>query len=164
VLTVCAHRSWSISRKRRYSSTALPTDHLLSEKFIQGDDGDAKVLFEAMEGCDAVIHLAYKLPDALKNWEELLYENTENTRQVFKMASYLKIDRIIYASSNRTLDWYEIEHTPNLHKQGHSYMVSPNDIQLVNKADGVHLPRHLGWRRGVFFVDRLDEKRLLSTV
>ena len=143
MLTVCAHRSWSISRKRRYSSTALPTDHLLSEKFIQGDDGDAKVLFEAMEGCDAVIHPAYKLPDALENWEELLYENTENTHQVFKMASYLKIDRVIYASSNHALGRCEIGHVLNLYKQGHSYMISPNDIQLVNKADGVHLPRHL---------------------
>jgi len=140
---MCASAVVDLKEEKVFLDCLAPTDHLSSEKFIQGDVGDAKVLFEAMEGCDAVIHPAYKLPDALENWEELLYENTENTHQVFKMASYLKIDRVIYASSNHALGRCEIGHVLNLYKQGHSYMISPNDIQLVNKADGVHLPRHL---------------------
>lgn len=112
------------------------------QQFVQGDVGDSKLLVEAMEGCDAVVHLAYAWPDTLRNWEEVVALDTENTRQLLKIASYLKVERVICASSNHIVGMYEVENAPHLYEPNFGLKVDkdapvrPDSLYGISKAFG----------------------------
>jgi NAD+ dependent glucose-6-phosphate dehydrogenase len=114
-----------------------PVKSLERTHFVKGDVGDSKLLVEAMQGCDAVVHLAYTWPDAIGNWEEVLYINTENTRNILKTASYLDIDRVIYASSNHAVGMYEIHNAPRIYELGHGIIVDRNTPVRPDSLYGV---------------------------
>lgn len=68
---------------------------------------EARVL-EAMQGVDAVVHLAAN-PEIEQSWQDVVWSGIKGTRCVFEAARREGIERIVYASSAHVTGWREIE-------------------------------------------------------
>lgn len=119
-------------------------NELLEEHFIQGDLSDINVLAKAMQGCDAVIHLAASTSPK-SAWEEVLHNNIIGTQNILKIACHLRVDRIIFASSNHVVGMYEMDNAPHIYEIGHKIVVDrnvpirPDSFYGVSKAFGESL-------------------------
>ena len=69
------------------------------EHFTQGDITDATRVREAMEGCDAVVHVAALVSTHAGDADRVYRTNLEGTRNVIGGAVELGIERIIHVSS-----------------------------------------------------------------
>ena len=70
-----------------------------------GDIGDPEVLAKAMDGVEAVVHLAGIPAEAA--FADLREANIEGTYQVFEAARHAGVPRVIYASSNHAVGFHE---------------------------------------------------------
>lgn len=129
---------------------------LLGEHFVQSDLNDIDVLAEAMQGCDAVIHLAASTsPES--TWEETLRNNIEGTRNVLKIACDMGVEWFILASSNHVVGMYEVDNAPQIYELGHGIVVDrhapirPDSYYGVSKAFGESLGRYFAENGGPKF-------------
>lgn len=111
------------------------------------DVTDAAAVQAAMEGVDAVIHLAADpRPDA--PWESLSENNIDGTQTVFAAAVEDDVDRVIFASSNHAVGHYETERTPEIYQPGSGFTLDgtelprPSNLYGVSKAAGEILGRY----------------------
>lgn len=77
---------------------------------IVADLSDAAVLERAMEGCDAVIHLA-ATSDEAPFIEQLVPNNVVGVYNVFEAARRAGVKRVVFASTVQTVARYPREHT-----------------------------------------------------
>lgn len=98
--TGLAELGWAV---RGYDIQA-PTEADGTE-WIVADIADAAALAEAMDGVDAVVHLA-GIPDE-DEFARLLRTNIDGTFQVFEAARLAGVRRIVYASSNHAVGYHE---------------------------------------------------------
>lgn len=119
-------------------------NELLNEHFVQCDLNEIDVLAEAMQGCDVVIHLAAST-SLESTWEEVLHNNIVGTQNILKIACRLKVERIVFASSNHVVEMYEIYNAPHIYKIGHGIIIDrnvpvrPDSNYGVSKAFGENL-------------------------
>lgn len=69
------------------------------------DLADRQAIFDAMQGCDAVIHLGAISDES--DFDPLLATNIAGTFNVFEGARRAGVRRVIYASSNHAIGFYE---------------------------------------------------------
>ena len=124
--------------------------------FVQGDIRDGERLRQAMEGCQALIHLAasdyypdFSMGDGLGNWDGYLTSNIIAVKAVFDAAVAAGLERILFASSHRVMGNYETSHAPSIYQPGHGIMIDhqapvrPDSMYAVTKTFGENLGRLL---------------------
>lgn len=91
---------------------------------------DREALRGAMDGCDAVIHLAGIPLEA--DWDRLLDANIDGTQAVLECARLLKIERVVLASSIHAVGYAPIPPSPETVQD--DIAVRPNTFYGVTKA------------------------------
>ena len=130
---------------------------LLDREPLVGDQGgetvvadvtDEDAIRDAMEGMDAVIHLAGD-PRPEAPWDSVLRNNVDGTRVVFEAAAEAGVEKIAFASSNHAVGAYETdERTPDLYRSDDDFQLEgtelprPGNLYGVSKAAGEVLGRY----------------------
>ncbi len=83
-------------------------DPRADEEAIVADLADTKALAKAVDGVDAMIHLA-GAPDP-KDFETMFRINARGMYDVFEAARKAGVKRIVFASTNHTYGMYPVEH------------------------------------------------------
>ena len=95
-----------------------------------GEVEDPADVRPAMEGCNAVIHLAGD-PRPTAPWESVLSNNIDGTHTIYEVAVELDVERVVFASSNHAVGAEETdERTPEMYR-------ADDDFRL----EGTELPR-----------------------
>jgi uronate dehydrogenase len=128
------------------------------EDVVIADFLDFDALFNAMQGMDAVIHLATN-PGFDSKWEDVYSNGIAGTYNVFEAARTAGIKKVIYASTTAVLGWREMQ----LKKKVSPAMpIHPLNLYGVGKATGELLARYFAetyqisiicLRIGAFYVD-----------
>ena len=124
-----------------------PTADTPGDAYV-GDLTDRERLLDAMEGATAVVHLA---GDSRReaSWESVLTNNIDGTQAVFETAVACNVERVIFASSNHAVSWYETdERVPAMYRPGGPLMLDgselprPGNLYGVSKVAGEVLGRY----------------------
>ncbi|PSQ43787.1 NAD(P)-dependent oxidoreductase [Halobacteriales archaeon SW_7_68_16] len=117
-------------------------------EFVVGDITDERVVREAVDGVDAVIHLAGD-PRTDAGWESVLENNIDGTRTVLAAAADAAVERVAFASSNHAVGGYETDdRTPELYRPDGEFRLDgtelprPSNPYGVSKATGEVLARY----------------------
>jgi nucleoside-diphosphate-sugar epimerase len=94
-------------RTLRLLDTVEPPDHG-SARRLTGDLADPDLLDRALDGVDAVVHLAGN-PDPDARWDELLHPNVEGFVALLGAAHRHGVRRVVFASSVHAMGAYEGE-------------------------------------------------------
>jgi uronate dehydrogenase len=78
------------------------------EEAVVADLRERDALAKAVEGCDALVHLA-GAPDP-RDFEEMFRANVRGLYDMFEAARKAGVKRIVYASTNHTYGMYPVEH------------------------------------------------------
>ncbi len=118
------------------------------EVFV-GSVTDEELVAEAVEGVDAVIHLAGD-PRPEAGWDSVLENNINGTYVVFKAAADEGVGRIAFASSNHAVGAFETEGLiPDIYRTDSTFRLDgselprPGNLYGVSKATGELLGRWL---------------------
>ena len=124
-----------------------PAEPLPGELFV-ADITDEEGVREAMDGVDAVIHLAGD-PRRDAPWASVLPNNIDGTRIVFEAAVDAGVEKVAFASSNHAVGAYETEpRLPDLYRPGDDFRLDgselprPGNLYGVSKAAGELLGRY----------------------
>lgn len=116
---------------------------------VVGSVTDEDRVAEAMEGVDAVIHLAGD-PRPEAGWDSVLHTNIDGTHTVFEAAAEAGVGRIAFASSNHAVGAYETdERTPTMYRPDDEFRLDGSELPRpgnrygVSKAAGEVLGRWL---------------------
>ena len=105
------------------------------EDIVIADIMDFDALIKAMEGVDAVIHMAAN-PGFESQWEDVYNNGIGGTYNVFEAARIAGVKKIIYASSTVVLGWREMQQGK---KVSPDMPVRPVYLYGVGKAIGEQL-------------------------
>jgi nucleoside-diphosphate-sugar epimerase len=115
-------------------------DRLPYERWITGSVSDPYVVSQAVEGVDAIVHLATGASD----WEGLLQADMLGLKSVGEAAVAAGVPRLVYASTNHTVGMVERE--AHAHGKGLPYPVDapvrPDSLYGVAKSFGEALCRY----------------------
>ena len=152
-----------------YHRTVLPAED--SEEVCQGPITDLSFVETAVDGVDAVVHMAGN-PNVPATWEEVLEANIKGTYCLFEAARKQRVRRVIFASTNHVTGFYEQEGvftSPDMPER-------PDSFYGVSKAFGEDLGQYyvdeyglevISLRIGSFQPDKSvidrDSDRILST-
>ncbi|WP_254766040.1 NAD-dependent glucose-6-phosphate dehydrogenase Azf [Salinilacihabitans rarus] len=124
-----------------------PTEDLPGEVVV-ADVTDEAAVREAMDGVDAVIHLAGD-PRPEAPWDSVLTNNIDGTQTVFEAAVDVGVEKVAFASSNHAVGAYETdERTPEMYRPDHDFRLDgtelprPGNLYGVSKAAGELLARY----------------------
>ena len=115
------------------------------EIVIDLTDLDAAV--NAMEGIDAVVHLAATSAVG-STWEQVLPSNLIATYNVFEAARRAGVGQVVFASSNHAIGTYETENAPALYELDddriwdHTAENRPDSLYGVSKVYGEAMARY----------------------
>jgi nucleoside-diphosphate-sugar epimerase len=118
------------------------------------DISELEALRPALEGVDAVVHLAAS-PAVATPWEDVLRNNIVGTYNVFEAARQAAVERVVFASSNHAIGMYELDGAPGLYdldderRYDHNAEVRPDSLYGVSKAYGEALGRYYAERHGL---------------
>ncbi|SFC64487.1 NAD+ dependent glucose-6-phosphate dehydrogenase [Halobiforma haloterrestris] len=117
-------------------------------EFVVADITDEEAVREAMEGIDAVLHLAGD-PRKTAPWESVLPNNIDGTQTVYEAAVDAGVDKVAFASSNHAVGAYETdERTPDMYREDDEFQLDgtelprPGNLYGVSKATGEILGRY----------------------
>jgi uronate dehydrogenase len=82
-----------------------PRDLHEDERFVRADLMSLDELCAATAGMDAIIHFGGHSLEA--EWQDILDANIVGTRNVFEAARLTKVKRVVFASSNHVLGFYD---------------------------------------------------------
>jgi len=111
------------------------------------DIADLNAIIPAFEGIDAVIHLAAET-SFTASWEEIHRSNLLGTYNIYEAARRMKVETVVFASSNHTIGMYEIEAVPDIYAlddprvYNHEVEVRPDSLYAVSKVYGEALGRY----------------------
>lgn len=116
-----------------------PSDSLVgSEEFQQIDVASLASVQAALEGVDAVLHLAGQ-PSTASTWSSVLKDNIEGTRAVFEGARRRGVGKVIFASTNHVVGFYNLEGAWPISTR---VEIRPDSLYGVSKAFGEALARY----------------------
>ena len=97
----------------RLSDRAVIEDLGEGETFVPADLADMEAVRRAVEGVDAIVHLGGFSVEG--DWETILHANLIGTYNLYEAARAAGVKRVVYASSNHAVGFYErsqtIDHT-----------------------------------------------------
>jgi nucleoside-diphosphate-sugar epimerase len=114
---------------------AEPTD---DDDFIQADTSDLAAMERACDGVDAVLHLAGN-PNTAATWDEVRTSNIESTYCIFEAARRAGAGKVILASTNHVMGFYQLEGAWPIGIDG---AIRPDSLYGVSKAFGEALARY----------------------
>lgn len=147
----------------RLSDRVILEDLGDNESFVAADLADMEAVRRAVEGVDAIIHLgAFSVEGS---WETILHANIEGTYNIYEAARHAGVRRIVFASSNHAVGFYERSKTID-----HSVYPRPDSRYGLSKVFGEALASLYADKYGVtslcIRIGNVDEKpcdvRLLS--
>ncbi len=104
-----------------YHNTVPPVEG--DEEVMVGSIADLAFLEEAVQGVDAIVHMAGN-PSGKATWEAVLEANIQGTYCVYEAARRQGVKRIVFASTNHVTGYYEKEKiytTPDMPERPDSY-------------------------------------------
>jgi uronate dehydrogenase len=113
--------------------------------FVQADVMDFSSLLQAMDGMDAVIHLAGH-PGFEQGWESVYRSGIGGTYNVFEAARQAGVQHVIYTSSTAVLGWRELEQGKIISPEMPIY---PLNLYGIGKATGEMLARYFSEEFGL---------------
>jgi uronate dehydrogenase len=105
------------------------SDLAANEDALQANFADADAIAKAMEGVDAVVHLAGV--SRIGDWDDILPLNIAATYGLFDAARRRAVKRFVFASSHHAVGYY-----PRQHKIDHLVPVRPDSGYGLSKAFG----------------------------
>lgn len=133
----------------RYDLRLIYRTHRPAEPQVEDwrtlDLADLPALVDAMQGIDAVVHMAAD-PEVEATWESVLHNNIIGTYNVFEAARQAGVRRIIFASTNHVMGMYDRDGMwPIFADQP----IRPDSLYGVSKAFGEALGRFWYDQHGV---------------
>jgi NAD+ dependent glucose-6-phosphate dehydrogenase len=148
---------WRLLDREPVRTDRLP-DAVADAERIVGDVTDEETVRAAVEGVEAVVHLAGD-PRPEAPWESVLTNNVDGTQTVFAAAAEAGVDRVAFASSNHAVGAYETpERTPDIYRADDDYRLDgtelprPGNLYGVSKATGETLGRYYHDEHGLSVV------------
>lgn len=114
---------------------------------IVADIGDLDALVAAMEGVDAVVHLAATSAVG-SEWDAVLHSNLIGTYNVFEAARRAGVKKVVFASSNHAVGTFETANRPELYDLDdgraidETAPIQPDSLYGVSKAYGEAMARY----------------------
>ncbi len=114
---------------------------------IEADVTDYDAVRSAVDGVDAVIHLA-GYPHTDGSWPEVHLHNVVGTYNAVEAAADAGVERFVFASTNHVVGMYEVERAPELYAAEDSLTVDhtapfrPDSYYGVSKLFGEGLGRY----------------------
>ena len=115
---------------------ATPLEH--EEDFTLVDMADLTAVAAALEGVDAVLHLAGQ-PSTSAAWSSVLKDNIEATHSILEAARRRGIARVVFASTNHVVGFYNLEEAWPIDTR---VPIRPDSLYAVSKACGEALARY----------------------
>lgn len=134
-----------------------PPDEEPDHEYVVGDITEEGVVREAVEGAEAVVHLAGD-PRPEAGWDSVLRNNVDGTHTVIEAAVDEGVERFAFASSNHAVGHYETERKPDIyrvdgeHRLDGTELPRPSNLYGVSKAAGETLGRYYHDEFGLSFV------------
>ena len=117
-------------------------------EFVVADVTDADALREAVEGVDAIVHLAGD-PRPSAPWTSVLENNIDGTYKLFQAAVDAGVEKVAFASSNHAVGAYETDdRLPDLYRPDDGFRLDgtepprPGNLYGVSKVTGETLGRY----------------------
>jgi NAD+ dependent glucose-6-phosphate dehydrogenase len=108
------------------------------EELMQADASDLAAMERAMDGVDAVLHLAGQ-PSTAATWTEVRWANIDGTYAVFEAARRQGVGKVVFASTNHVMGMANLE---GKHPVPTTDAVRPDSLYGVSKAFGEVLARY----------------------
>lgn len=139
----------------RLSDRVILEDLGDNESFVAADLADMEAVRRAVEGVDAIIHLgAFSVEGS---WKTILHANIEGTYNLYEAARHAGVRRIVFASSNHAVGFYERSETID-----HSVYPRPDSRYGLSKVFGEALASLYADKYGVtslcIRIGNVDEK------
>lgn len=115
------------------------------EDWIKADIADYDQIAPAMEGIDAVIHMAGE-PSPFASWDEVNSANIVGTRNVYEAARVAGVRKVVLASTNHVMGFYDRDGEWPIYV---SQQVRPDSLYGVSKAFGEVLGRYYAEQHGL---------------
>lgn len=116
--------------------------------YFTGEVEDPEDVRPAMEGVEAVIHLAGD-PRPEAPWRSVLANNIDGTHTVYEVARELGVEKVVYASSNHAVGAFETEErTPEMYRADDEFRLDgtefprPGNKYGISKATGELIGRY----------------------
>ena len=145
--TVGTALAGQLGDREEYEFTYLDVEDHPDRETVVADVTDYEAIREAIDGHDAVIHLAASV-DLSGDWGEILETNFIGAYNVFEAAAQTGVERLLFASSIHTVGMYEIELAPELYDPEsprpvvrHTDPVRPDSFYGLSKVFGEGLGR-----------------------
>lgn len=123
-----------------------PADDV-NHELIVADITDETAVREAIDGVEAIIHLAGD-PRPEAGWDSVLRNNIDGTHTVFEAAIEADVEKVIFASSNHAVGHYETDRAPEIYRPEGEYVLDgteyprPGNLYGVSKGAGELLGRY----------------------
>jgi len=130
-----------------YNRSDRPDDHPYGGyDTVVGNVTDYDALRDAVEGQDALVHLAaYPYTDG--SWEDISDPNLKGMHNAMRAASEAGVESVVFGSTNHVMGQYETENAPEIYRGGHGMAldhtdpVRPDSYYGASKAFGEALGR-----------------------
>ena len=116
--------------------------------WVRADVAEFDQVAPAMEGIDAVVHLAAD-PSTRANWEAVHRDNIVGTYNVFEAARAAGVRRVVFASTNHVMGMYDRDQQWPIQA---AQPVRPDSLYGVSKAFGEVLGRYYHDQHGLSVV------------
>ncbi len=123
-------------------------DRAPEEDHVVADIAEYDQIAPAMEGIDAVVHLAGS-PQVTSPWEAVHRTNIVGTYNVFESARLAGVRKIVFASTNHVMGMYDRDRQWPVYAD---QPVRPDSLYGVSKAFGESLGRHFADEYGISVV------------
>jgi nucleoside-diphosphate-sugar epimerase len=102
-----AYEVHALDKHRQSSVRAAALDFydIPAGRLHLGDVGDFAIVRQAVDGMDAVVHLAGD-PDGKASWESVLHNNLIGTHNIFEACRLAGVKRVVYGSTNQVVLGY----------------------------------------------------------
>jgi NAD+ dependent glucose-6-phosphate dehydrogenase len=133
---------------------------LKGEIFVRGDISDLELLRKTLRSCNVLIHAA-GISDSQSRGAEIderLFEsNFKATKKLFDLAKELRIEKIIFLSSNHIVGMHELINAPDIYTNAKSPKVSvneycPDSFYGISKVFGETYGKYLADNGGPKFI------------
>jgi nucleoside-diphosphate-sugar epimerase len=125
-------------RLRLVDVRPLQTPAEAAEEFVMADAADLAAMEEALQGGDAVLHLAGQ-PSTAATWPEVRQANIEGTFATFEAARRQGIQKVVFASTNHVMGFHNLDAAHPITTTAH---IRPDSLYGVSKAFGEALARY----------------------
>src|SRR5712691_3605156 len=115
-----------------------PPTALDGDEFVKADVADLAAMESGLAGAAAVLHLAGN-PSTSGTWEQMREANIEGTRAVYEAARRNGVGKVVLASTNHVMGFYNLEGAWPIDERS---AIRPDSLYGVSKAFGEALARY----------------------